>query len=273
MRVMIHKPVRYLSAGRFLCDDAWRHPRRVLDHEVLLLALHGCAHIAQDDQRYCLLPGSYLLLRAGVPHYGYQEDAGVGYYWVHFCSDAARDRNEPPMELSVFEQDISTENALLLFRQLLHFANRPQLHTPADQALSDHMLTALLLELLCQSDMRRRAAENQRGSFQEILEWVRINLSHDISLSDVAENFHYRPKYFSHLFVQKTGVPFTRYLTERRITLACSLLSNTAQRVSEVAAQSGFGDEKHFMKTFKQYTGMTPSVYRASINRTHLNNG
>lgn len=267
--ILMQKPVRYISAGRFMSEDEWTHPKRVLDHDVLLLGLQGCVHIASGEARYFLRPSSYVLLPAGIPHYGYESDAGVGYYWVHFSSGSGQGG---PLELDGFGEDIPTENALLLFRQLLHFANRAQLSRDVDQALNDYTLTALLLELRYQADLRRRASENQRDNFQEILEWIRINLSRDITLTDVADTFHYRPKYFSHLFSKKMGISFKRYLIERRVTLACSLLSNTSGRVSDIALRSGFGDEKHFMKTFKQITGMTPTTYRQSINRTHLNN-
>lgn len=270
LRVSTQNPVRHLSSGRFMCDEGWSHARRVLDHDVLLLGLHGCLHIAQGDEYYSLIPGSYVFLHANTEHFGYDTDTDIGYYWVHFTSNTPE--AGPSIELPDFMRNIPTENAMLLFRQLLHFANRAELNPELDQALLDYTLNTLICELCYQAGLHSIAIGSHEDNFQEILEWIRINVSRNITLNEVADTFHYQPKYFSHLFIKKMGNSFKRYLIERRITLACSLLSNTSNRISDIATQSGFADEKHFMRTFKQITGMTPTTYRHSVNRTHLNN-
>ena len=41
--------------------------------------------------------------------------------------------------------------------------------------------------------------------------------------------------------------------------------------MTEIAYQVGFQDVKHFLKTFKQWESVTPSAYRQTHYRTHIN--
>ena len=64
------------------------------------------------------------------------------------------------------------------------------------------------------------------------------------------------------LFKQAYGVTIKRYVTKKRIELACELLSGTDLSVKSVAFSCGFSDELHFMKTFKKETGRSALQHR-----------
>lgn len=64
------------------------------------------------------------------------------------------------------------------------------------------------------------------------------------------------------IFKQTYGMTLKRYVTEKRIDLACELLSGTDLSVRSVAFSCGFSDELHFMKTFKKETGRSALQYR-----------
>ena len=53
-----------------------------------------------------------------------------------------------------------------------------------------------------------------------------------------------------------------RYLTERRVELACQLLADPEKSILDVAYGSGFGTQSRFYLAFKQITGMTPGTWR-----------
>jgi len=42
--------------------------------------------------------------------------------------------------------------------------------------------------------------------FEEILEWIRINVATDISISRISDRFNYNPDYLSRVFKQKIGM-------------------------------------------------------------------
>lgn len=47
------------------------------------------------------------------------------------------------------------------------------------------------------------------------------------------------------------------------------LLSHTNMRIQEIAVQCGYNNENHFMRQFKEKTGLTASDYRKG-NRDHI---
>lgn len=250
---------KFVSAGRFIAIDPWQHVRRTLPHDVLLLGLRGCLHIAQEDVPYQMRFGNIVHLRAGVEHYGYEEDRDVSYYWVHYV----------PLEgapaLPDFSTSPSSESILTLFRQLLHFSHRSE----KEQELMDYTLSALLYEAAHQ--IRAALPDHTRREFADILEWIRINLSHSITLQDIAAEFHYSPKYFSNMFLRRYNISFSEYLQEQRMNRACSMLLNTTKTIREIAVSCGYRDEKYFMKVFKSKMGITAKAYRRGLGDVHMN--
>lgn len=63
-------------------------------------------------------------------------------------------------------------------------------------------------------------------------------------------------------FKQTYGTTLKRYVTKKRIELACELLTGTDLPVKSVAFSCGFSDELHFMKIFKKETGRSALQYR-----------
>lgn len=67
---------------------------------------------------------------------------------------------------------------------------------------------------------------------------------------------------FSAAFKEHTGVNFVNYLKEIRIAEAKRLLIQTEDKITEIAKQVGFENDKHFMKSFKTACGVSPSEFR-----------
>lgn len=74
------------------------------------------------------------------------------------------------------------------------------------------------------------------------------------------------------LFKEAYGVTLIKYITQKRIELACELLRTTDLSVSSVAYSCGFSDEIHFMKTFKKTIGLSALQYRRKQLHTIANN-
>jgi len=56
------------------------------------------------------------------------------------------------------------------------------------------------------------------------------------------------------------------FIVDYRINQAMEILRTQNISVSETAAAVGFSDIPHFIKTFKNHIGQTPTEYRASIS-------
>jgi two-component system response regulator YesN len=106
-----------------------------------------------------------------------------------------------------------------------------------------------------------------RNVMQRALSHIRDHMGDHISLDEVARVVHLSPSYFSRLFKTETGQTFSEYLQTVRIERAKSFLKNGECSLTEIAEKTGFFDQSHFIKTFKQATGVTPGLYRRRRDR------
>lgn len=96
----------------------------------------------------------------------------------------------------------------------------------------------------------------------EALEYLQAHFTEDINMTIVANHVSINYTYFSEKFKEHTGGNFNDYLKNMRIEEAKRLLKKGCYKVYEVSKNSGFGDVKYFMKTFKETTGLTPGYYK-----------
>jgi len=113
----------------------------------------------------------------------------------------------------------------------------------------------------------RRVLADRQGrpcALAQALAYIRDHLPERLPLREVARRVNLSPYYFCKLFHRTMGMTFTEYLARVRLERAKDLLLNPTLSVSEVATAVGFGSIPHFNRSFKKYTGMTPTAYRAS---------
>jgi AraC-like DNA-binding protein/ligand-binding sensor protein len=112
----------------------------------------------------------------------------------------------------------------------------------------------------------RRILADRQGqpcALAQALAYIKEHHRERLPLREVARRVNLSPYYFCKLFHRTMGMTFTQYLTRVRLERAKDLLLNPSLSVSEVASAVGFGSIPHFNRSFKRYTGMTPTAYRA----------
>ena len=85
-----------------------------------------------------------------------------------------------------------------------------------------------------------------------------------LTIEDIASYVH--PSSLCRYFKQKTGKTIIYKLTEIRVEYACKLLSNSNLTIAEIIWRSGFHNQAHFNKSFRQIAGITPTEYRKTIS-------
>jgi two-component system response regulator YesN len=82
------------------------------------------------------------------------------------------------------------------------------------------------------------------------------------TLDDAAKLVHMNSSYLSQLFKQKTGVNFSDYLIEVKMTKAAELLMDYQLKTYSVSEMVGYTNAKNFARTFKNFYGVNPRDYR-----------
>ena len=115
----------------------------------------------------------------------------------------------------------------------------------------------------CRKSEQFYAGHTRRDAkLMQALEFIHRNYHKDINLAIVSNHVSMNYSVFSHAFRQYTGVSFVQYLRELRMTEAKRLLETTDQKIIEIGAQVGYRNDKHFMKAFKEFCGVSPTEYR-----------
>lgn len=96
-------------------------------------------------------------------------------------------------------------------------------------------------------------------------EYIQTHVNEKIQLSDVADRLGFNSTYFSQLFKKETGESFVSFRRKTRMELAKRLLEEDAMKIIDIANSIGYGDLAHFTKSFKKYTGFTPSEYKQQL--------
>jgi AraC-like DNA-binding protein len=101
---------------------------------------------------------------------------------------------------------------------------------------------------------------------------MRTNLHRDISRDETARPAGISPSHFSRLLKERTGRSFTELLRQCRVDLACDLLRNTEQTLTEITDNCGFCDQSYFTRVFQEVKGATRKQFRDGERLNRITN-
>lgn len=105
----------------------------------------------------------------------------------------------------------------------------------------------------------------KEDSYAEVLRAKLDNFEFlDKQISDFYKLFPVNPAELISDFKQLTGSTIVQYVTQKRILLACNLLSNTHLSLEQITYKIGYNSVSHFIRVFKSVKNMTPSKFRES---------
>ena len=81
----------------------------------------------------------------------------------------------------------------------------------------------------------------------------------------MADALQVSPFYLSKLLNNSLHKTFTELVSERRVEASKELLKS-GKRIKEIAYEVGFQGQNYFTKIFKNYTGVTPKMYKNSFD-------
>jgi AraC-like DNA-binding protein/ligand-binding sensor protein len=108
-------------------------------------------------------------------------------------------------------------------------------------------------------------SDSEAPLIQKARNFIREHQQEDLHVGAVAKQLNMSVFYFCKVFKKATGLTFTEYLAQVRVTKAKNLLQNPHARITEVAFEAGFQSITHFNRSFKKFEGKSPKQYRAVI--------
>jgi AraC family transcriptional regulator len=102
---------------------------------------------------------------------------------------------------------------------------------------------------------------------RRVSEYIEANLASSIRLEDLARIARLSHSHFCRAFKESIGHPAHAYVMRRRVQLAQTLMLNTMESLSQIAAQCGMADQAHFCKLFRRLVGESPNAWRRAHRR------
>ncbi|UOQ44215.1 response regulator transcription factor [Halobacillus salinarum] len=99
-------------------------------------------------------------------------------------------------------------------------------------------------------------------NMHRLLQYIDEHYAEPLSLTVLAENFHFNSSYLSSYFSTHHNVGFSDYLNQVRIEKAKQILQSTSVAVSQVSDMVGYSEPSYFCKVFKRMEGSSPGRYR-----------
>lgn len=95
-----------------------------------------------------------------------------------------------------------------------------------------------------------------------ILDYIHANYSQPISTSELAKKWYLSESHMCRMFKAATGTALTEYINRYRTDKAATLLRNSGDSISDIAAEVGFDNLNYFDRIFKRYKKIPPTEYR-----------
>ena len=107
---------------------------------------------------------------------------------------------------------------------------------------------------------RRHRLDERR--LRRVLDYVEEHLADDIAVADLANVASLSIFYFTRAFSAAVGMPPHRYVSQRRLEWAKTMIAAGGTSIAEMAFVCGFSSQSSFTRAFRRATGLTPAMYR-----------
>lgn len=153
---------------------------------------------------------------------------------------------------------------LKLFTELHHGGKGSRLYV---ESLTQTLVVYLFRHYLIYKEFPNTTEGLPAFKLKKVLTFMQENLYEKITLQDLSTLIGLSTFHFSRLFKACTGLAPYQYITKMRIEHSQRLLLETDLPIIQIGLEVGIENPSHFSSFFKQYAGVTPTVYRKSLGQ------
>jgi transcriptional regulator GlxA family with amidase domain len=102
------------------------------------------------------------------------------------------------------------------------------------------------------------------GATRRVDEYIEAHISEKIELPMLATIANLSTYHFAREFKRSTGITPHSYLVHKRVERAKEMLARTDYSLTEIALATGFSDQSHLARHFRNIVGSTPKQFRWS---------
>jgi AraC family transcriptional regulator len=138
-----------------------------------------------------------------------------------------------------------------------------ELGHPSGHLYLDGLTLAVASRLVSRhSSVTKQTSERNEGlsgrRLKQVLSFIEDQLAEDLSLEQIAAVAGVSASHLATLFRISMGVPVHKYIIERRVERAKTLLLQNGRSMAEIALAAGFAHQSHMARHMRRVLGMPP---------------
>ncbi|CAN1601801.1 AraC family transcriptional regulator [Pseudomonas mediterranea] len=250
---------RAIADGRKVCYSRHSH-----DHFSIGAINAGCSTYVHGQSNFKIESGTVVLMNPGDVHACNPiDDQPWSYVMLYVDTLWLRDLQrrigfDEQLEFQGFATTHSRDAELFAALQGLYGQLVDERLAPSyKQAAAEAFFTDLQQRL-------NPAGRPDRGSHPGLMraaQFIHDHCTEALKLEDICAAAQLSPSYLSRAFKRHYGMTPHAFLVNRRIQFARRQLRE-GKLIADVALDSGFADQAHFQRAFKQHLAATPGQYR-----------
>lgn len=106
--------------------------------------------------------------------------------------------------------------------------------------------------------------DNTTGKVMEILQYIQQHIYYPekIRTDNISRQFGVSETYLGRYFKKHTKETLQQYISHYKLKLVENRLLHSDLRINEIVRELGFTDESHLNRSFKKFSGMSPTAFR-----------
>jgi len=212
------------------------------------------SRVVEDAACFVLMPGRW---------HRYSPDPATGWreYWVGVRGELAiravrllgLDARGPVLRVGNHDELIER------YEELLRLA---EIHDKASLLeMSGHVLS--LLALVAKGNVNESGSAERADAVGRAIREMQAHVYGRVDMARLARQAGVSGATFRRIFRDRTGSAPYRYYMALKVNAIKRELAHTELPLKEIAFRLGFADQYHLSRAFKQYTGVSPTAWRA----------
>jgi AraC-like DNA-binding protein len=195
-------------------------------------------------------------------------EEGWTYRMFYFTPDVLRNASaeisDSPEKIPFFKSGVIRDNYLAETIKSLHIGlSDGNTFLLEKESLFLRMLVQLIIRH-ADSPPSMKKAGREKKNIERALNYMRENYFQDISVKELAAAAGLSIFYFIRAFKKETGITPHSYLKQLRLKKAKELIKKSVP-IADAALETGFTDQSHLTRNFKNIFGYTPGRYSNSV--------
>jgi len=262
----LQMPFYVEAIGHFYANASYYTHREDMNSYLMIYTLSGCGQLIYEGIGYELKPDSVVAFDCEKPHfYHTQSDEPWEFLYCHYNGTAAQLYNnllnDKNLSICLFTNDPTIVNLLTLMQDLVktHHHNK-------EVKLCEHLtslITQLILTKKITTDIKKQMYYT--NDINSVIKFIQTHYNQKLSTNDLSSLVALSQYHFIRIFKRHIGQSPYEYLITFRINQSKTLLKETQESVAIISELVGFGDVNNYIRYFKKLVGLTPGVYRKSL--------